>query len=211
MNVSLVGGIEGALKNMAKDAMETCYRARDIDFGNRKFDTSNAVKLINGLVKRGVAVSEGDVLWSAVENFSAHSAWFGPRRRRGWTRAVARYYQEIRKRIEERGGAGIDVRTVYNWFTGYNTSDGKESAGLTRRMVDVYLLCLAQQGVIRISQAKGGGWIDRSTIASVEFKPDVLRGLSRIELPRALEDWEVFHTYLEVLTGKPDGSLGPKV
>lgn len=77
-------------------------------------------------------------------------------------------------------------------------------------MVDVYLLCLAQQGVIRISQAKGGGWIDRSTIASIEFKPDVLRGLSRIELPRALEDWEVFHTYLEVLTGKPDGSLGPK-
>ena len=77
-------------------------------------------------------------------------------------------------------------------------------------MVDVFLLCLAQQGVIRISQAKGGGWIDRSTIASVEFKPDVLRGLSRIELPRALEDWEVFHTYLEVLTGKPDGSLGPK-
>jgi hypothetical protein len=56
---------------MAKGAMETCYRAREIDFGNRKFDGSSAVKLINGLVKRGVAVSEGDVLWSAVENFSA--------------------------------------------------------------------------------------------------------------------------------------------
>ena len=122
----------------------------------------------------------------------------------------SRFCQAIRKKIEKQG-TGLDVKTVYNWFTGYNAADGKESAGLTRRMVDIYLLCLAQQGVIRISQAKGGGWIDRSTIASVEFKPDVLRGLSRIELPRALEDWEIFHSYLEVLTGKPDGTLGGAV
>ena len=210
VNVSLVGGIEGALKNMAKDAMETCYRAREIDFGSRRFDTSNAVKLINGLVKRGLAVSEGDVLWSAVENFSGPLGLVRPEAPKRLDPSGSSFYQEIRKKVEERGGAGIDIRTVYNWFTGYNSADGKESAGLTRRMVDVFLLCLSQQGVIRISQAKGGGWIDRSTIVSIEFKPDILRGLSRIELPRALEDWEVFHTYLEVLTGKPDGSLGPK-
>ena len=92
------------------------------------------------------------------------------------------------RRIEERGGTGLDVRTVYNWFTGYNSADGDESPGLTRRMVDVYLLCLAQKGVIRISQTKGG-WIDRSSIAGIDFKPEVLRGLARIDLPRALDDW----------------------
>ena len=42
--------------------MDTCYEARSIDFGNRKFDTQGAVKLIKGLVKPGKAVSEGDQL-----------------------------------------------------------------------------------------------------------------------------------------------------
>ena len=109
--------------------------------------------------------------------------------------------------MEERGGAGIDVRTVYNWFTGYNADDGQESPGLTRRMIDVFLLSLAQQGVIRISHGKRGEWIDRSTIAGIDFKPEVLRNLGRIELPRALEDWQVFCPYLETLVGYADGTL----
>jgi len=209
VSISLVGGVEGALATMAKEAMETCYRSREIDFGKRRFDTPNAVKLINGLVRRGMAVSEGDALWSAVENFAAPLGLVRPEAPKRLDPSGSKFYREIRQKIEERAGMGLDVRTVYNWFTGYNIEDGKESAGLTRRMVDIYLLCLAQQGVIRITQSKGG-YIDRSTIASIEFKPDVLRGMSRIELPRAPQDWEVFHPYLEVMTGKPASSLGPK-
>jgi hypothetical protein len=210
VDVSLVGGIEGALKSMAKAAMETCYRSREIDFGNRKFDSPNAVKLINGLVKRGMAVSEGDVLWSAVENFASPLGLVRPEAPKRLDPNASDFYKEIRAKVEELGGVGIEVKTVYNWFTGYSSSDGNESAGLTRRMVDVYLMCLAQQGVIRISQGKGAGWIDRATISSIDFKPETLRGLSRIELPRALEDWEVFHAYLETLTEKAENSLGPK-
>lgn len=206
--ISLVGGIEGALRSMAKEALDTCYKSRDIDFGSRKFDTPNAVKLINGIVKRGVAVSEGDALWSAVENFAPPLGIVRPEAPKRLDPSSSPFYQEIRKKIEDAGALGIDIRTVYNWFTGYNPSDGQESMGLTRRMVDVYLLCLTQQGVIRISQLRGG-WIDRSTIASIDFKPDTLRGMGRIELPRALDDWEVFYPYLEVLTGL-DGRLGPK-
>jgi hypothetical protein len=206
--ISLVGGIEGALRSMAKEALDTCYKSRDIDFGSRKFDTPNAVKLINGIVKRGVAVSEGDALWSAVENFAPPLGIVRPEAPKRLDPSASPFYQEIRKKIEDSGALGIDIRTVYNWFTGYNPSDGQESMGLTRRLVDVYLLCLAQQGVVRIGQLRGG-WIDRSTIATIEFKPDTLRGLGRIELPRALDDWEVFYPYLEVLTGL-DGRLGPK-
>jgi len=208
LSLSMVGGVEGALRSMAKDAMDTCYRSRQIDFGNRKFDTANAVKLINGLVKRGVAVSEGDVLWSAVENFAPPLGLVRPELPKRLDPGGSPFYQEIRKRLEKEGALGIDIRTVYNWFTGYNPADGSESMGLTRRMVDVYLLCLAQQGVIRISQTRGG-WIERSTIASIDFKPETLRGMARIELPRALDDWEIFYPYLETLTGL-EGKLGPK-
>lgn len=111
--------------------------------------------------------------------------------------------------VEERGGAGLEVRTVYNWFTGYDSKEGVESAGLTRRMVDLFLLSLAQEGRIRISDKKGH-WIDRATIADTEFKPEHLRNLNRIELPRALPKWQVFYPYLEVILDRADGSLGPK-
>src|SRR5262249_49509300 len=70
LDISTVKGMDGALANLAGGAMETCYESRKIDFGSRKFDTTGAVKLINGLVRLGQAVSEGDQLWSAVENFA---------------------------------------------------------------------------------------------------------------------------------------------
>ena len=209
LDISTVGGVRGAIESMASKAMDTCYKSRTIDFGNRKFDTLGAVKLINGLVKRGQAVSEGDQLWSAVENFASPLGLVRPDNPRHLDPSKSPFYQEIRKRIEERGGAGLEVKTVYNWFTGYDAKDGQESAGLTRRMVDIYLLCLAQQGHIRISDRRGG-WIDRSTIGGIEFKPEHLRNLHRIDLPQALPDWQVFSPYLEVLLGRPDGSLGPK-
>lgn len=209
LDISLVGGLRGAMESMVGKAMDTCYRSRSIDFGHRKFDSLGAVKLINGLVRRGQAVSEGDHLWSAVENFAGPLNLVRPDNPRRLDPTGSPFYQEIRKRVEERGGAGIEVRTVYNWFTGYDPKDGSESPGLTRRMVDIYLLCLAQQGHIRISDKKGG-WIDRATIGEIEFKPEHLRNLSRIELPKALPEWQVFCRYLEALLERPEGSLGPK-
>jgi hypothetical protein len=207
--ISLVGGPEGAIAKMAMEAMDSCYRSRSIDFGNRKFDTQGAVKLINGLIKRGRAVSEGDQLWSAVENFADPLGVVQHGALERVDPSGSAFYREIRAKVEAQGGAGIDVRTVYNWFTGYDPNDGSESPGLTRRMVDVYLLCMAQQGLIRIRRKKGD-WVDRSTIAGIDFKPEVLRNLDRIELPRALEHWQIFHSYLEVMTGAGEGSLGPR-
>jgi len=160
-------------------------------------------------VKLGKAVSEGDQLWSAVENFAGPLGLVKPSDARYLDPSASRFYRAIKEKVEGRGGAGLEVRTVYNWFTGYDPKDGQESPGLTRRMVDVYLIAMAQQGVIRISD-KRGGWIDRATVAAVDFKPETLRNLARIELPKTLEDWPLFSPYLEVLTGKVENALGPK-
>lgn len=207
--IETAGDVEGAIASMAKKAMDTCYESRSIDFGNRKFDATGAVKLINGLVKLGKAVSEADQLWSAVENFAPPLGLVKPGAPRYLDPSDSTFFKAIKKRVEERGGAGLDIKTVYNWFTGYDLKEGKESPGLSRRMIDIYLLAMAQQGSIRISDKKGG-WVDRATIGNIDFKPDTLRNLSRIELPKSLGDWPVFSPYLEVLLGKPEGSLGPK-
>jgi hypothetical protein len=209
LEIETVGGVRGAIESMARKAMDTCYASKSIDFGNRKFDVQGAVKLINGLVKLGKAVSEGDQLWSAVENFAGPLGLVDENDPRRLNPSRSQFYQQIRERVEERGGAGLDIRTVYNWFTGYDPKDGNESPGLTRRMVDVYLLCLAQQGQIRISDRKGA-WIDRSTIANIDFKPETLRGLQRIELAKAPEAWPLLAPYLEAVLEQTPGSLGTK-
>jgi hypothetical protein len=208
MDVSTVGGVEGALTRMASGAMETCYQAREIDFGNRKFDGTAAVKLINGLVKLDQSVSEGDQLWSAVENFAAPLGLARPEAPKRLDPEGCKFFKQIRDKILQHGQTGLEVRTVYNWFTGYRPEDGAESAGLTRRMVDIYLLCLARKGAVRISQ-KRGGWIDRNNIADIDFKPDTLRGLERVDLPRPLDNWTIFYSYLEVLLSRREDSLGP--
>ena len=130
MDVSTVGGVEGALTRMASAAMETCYQAREIDFGSRKFDGAAAVKLINGLVKLDQSVSEGDQLWSAVENFAAPLGLVRPEAPKRLDPEGCKFFKRIRDKILELGQTGLEVRTVYNWFTGYRAEDGAESAGL---------------------------------------------------------------------------------
>lgn len=210
LDIPTVGGVDGAVDSMAAKALETCYRSRSIDFGNRRFDTTAAVKLVNGLVRNGKAVGAGDQLWSAVENFAPALGLVRPPILDRLDPTASPFYPEIRARVEERGGAGIPVATVYNWFTGFDPKDGSESMGLTRRMVDIYLLCMARLGVIRISDKKGGWFIDRTTIGTVDFKPDTLKNLGRIDLPRAPQNWQILHPYLECLVGAEEGSLGPK-
>ncbi len=209
LEISQVGGIQGAIEQMASKAMDTCYAAREIDFGNRKFDPICAAKLVNGIIKTGKAVGEGDQYWSAVENFAEPLGIVRSEDLKRLDPSDSETYSDIKKRIEDSGVTGLEVRTVYNWFTGYDPKDGKESPGLTRRMVDIYLLCLAQQGFLRIATKKNE-WIDRATVGNIEFKPDTLRNLNRIELTKAPEDWPLFSPYLETLLDKPGGSLGPK-
>src|SRR5262249_23713991 len=38
LEISTVGGAEGALAKLAAGAMDTCYESRKLDFGTRKFD-----------------------------------------------------------------------------------------------------------------------------------------------------------------------------
>ena len=208
LEISLLGGVKGALSRMASAAMDTCYESREIDFGNRKFDTMAAVKLINGLVKLDQSVSDAVELWSAVENFARPLGLVRTEAPERLDPEASKFFRKIREKVLEHGHTGVEVRTVYNWFTGYRAEDGKESPGLTRRMVDIYLLCLARKGAVRLSQ-KRGGWIDRNNIAEIDFKPDTLRGLQRVDLPRPLDNWARFFPYFEVLLSWRKGGFGP--
>lgn len=209
ISIDLVGGIDAAIERMAGEALDECYLSATIDTGKRKFGTQEAVKLINGLVKRGQAVPANDQLYSAVENFAEPFELTKRVDPDMLDPSDSIFYRKIREFVEDKGSISLPIETVYRQFTGWSrtAADGK-SCGLTRRMIDVYLLSLVQQGIIRIQQKKGP-WIDRATIGTIDFKPDVLKGMDRLELPKPLKDWSYLSAYLEVLLDRSAGTLGP--
>lgn len=210
ISIDLVGGIDTAIERMAGEALDECYLSAEIDTGKRTFGSQEAVKLINGLVKLGQAVPADDKLYSAVENFAVPLGIVKPVAPDMLNPSDSLFYLRIRAFVEEKGSISLPIETMYRQFTGWSrTAPAGESYGLTRRMVDVYLLCLVQQGIIRIQQKKGP-WIDRTTIGAIDFRPDVLRGMERLELPKPLKDWAYLSGYLEVMLDMQPGTLGTK-
>ena len=118
-------------------------------------------------------------------------------------------YRDIRTFAESKGSHAQPMSVFYNRFTGWKSGEGATQWGLTRRMVDIYLLALCQAGVIRINRKRGGS-IDSTMIASIEFKPDVLRDFESVELPKALSQWEKVAPFIEVIAGLAPGSITGK-
>jgi hypothetical protein len=94
----------------------------------------------------------------------------------------------------------MKVETIYKNFMGVG---GPKDYGLTRRMVQLYLLCLAHQGKVKIRISAKSGLnqpaIDYSNMAAIDFSAKVLdafAGLQKVAVP---ENWEVLRPYAEKL------------
>ena len=207
--VDWTGGLEGALERMAGEALDDCYKSAAIDTGKRVFKTEESIKLINGLVKLGNAVPASDKLYSAVENFAKPLKLVRSSDPDKLDCSNSEAYKEIRQFAESKAGHPIPPTVFYNKFTGWSPEDGKQSWGLTRRIVDIYLLALAQQGIIRINLRKGPP-IDRTTIHKLDFKPETLRSFDSIELPKPLVDWPNVSPYLATMINEDPAKYGPK-
>ncbi len=194
---------------MACDALDECYRAAEIDTKPRNFGTDEAVKLINGLVKSGSAVPANDSLHSAVENFAGPLKLVRAPHLDRLDPATSDAFKEIRAFAESKAGHPVLMSVFYNQFTGWRPEDGAKSWGLTRRMVDIYLVAMAQMGVVRINLKKGE-LIDRNSLREFDFRPETLRSFETVELPKALLGWEQVAPFLEIMAGSSKGEFGPK-
>ena len=194
---------------MAIDTLDNVYKAAALDMGKRTFGTDEAVKLINGLIRQGKAVPASDKLYSAVENFAKPLGLVKKADPEKLNPTGSIVYKEIRTFAEGKGGHALPMTVFYNKFTGWQPEDGDKSWGLTKRMVDIYLLAMAQQGVVKINLKKGSP-IDRNTISSIDFKPETLRNFESVEIPKAWIDWDKIIPYLEIVSGVPDGNYGQK-
>jgi hypothetical protein len=99
-------------------------------------------------------------------------------------------------------GQTMKMETLYKNFMGIG---GLKDYGLTRRMVQIYLLCLVREGRVRVTVGPKAGlaipMLDYSNIADVEFSTKVLDALGEIQKVAKPENWEVLRPYAEKLLG----------
>src|SRR5271157_3605331 len=100
------------------------------------------------------------------------------------------------------GNRQISVESVCKNFTGLGGPNDK-NYGLSRRMIDIYLLCLVREGKLRILMSgKGAGAtdaIDYTNIADQTFNAALLNSMAKIQRLKAPEGWPVLAPFAAIL------------
>lgn len=206
------GELPALLTPLAGQVLDTAYVSKDLDFeaAPAPFDDTNAVNVINGIVKagefpRGVKPSKEI---SASQNYGFALRIMRRPNDRVLDTRDCRYTADLARWIEARLGDStgtLPAAAVYKNFMGVGGPDGV-NYGLSRRMVQLYLLCLAREGKIRIALAGRNlpaEAVDYSNIAGLDFKAAVLDGFDQIQRLQPPEGWELLAPYAAALLGDP--------
>src|SRR5437762_2421119 len=153
MEFHVAGDIKGILTPIISQVLNAVYESHDIIFDHPfTFRKEDAVKVINGIVKTGEiprhAKLTGDV--SAAQNFGYALRIMKKGVEYKLDIASNRFVQAIYAFVDQKlisEGQTMSIEILYKNFMGISTPI---SYGLTRRMVQLYLLCLVQTGKIRI-------------------------------------------------------------
>jgi hypothetical protein len=209
MDFHFAGGLKGILEPVVGRVLTAAYSSREIAFeGSVLFTREEAVKVANGLIRFG-RIPKGakiDKNISAAENFGYSLLLLKRGAAKEMDLTANPFAQAIWQFLDGHLGEQdppIKMETLYKNFMGLN---GPQPFGLSRRMVQLFLLALAQQGKIRIGVKASAGLlqptIDYANIAAIEFSTKVLEGLADISKMTPPENWEVLRSYAEKLIGE---------
>jgi len=209
MAFQVAGGLDAILTPLVGRVLSSAYESHIIHFDPPfLFRKEEAVKVINGIVKTG-SIPKGakpnqDI--SAAQNFGY--ALLIMDRPAGRELDVSRnpFVADLLAFIDERSGGSeqaIKIDTIYKNFMGLG---GPKDYGLSRRMVQVYLLALVRLGKVRLGVAPKAGLardtIDHANVADIDFSAKVLDGLSYVQKLATPENWEALRPYAEKLLGR---------
>jgi len=189
--------------------LTSCYESRDIKFEPPfVFRKEEAVKVINGIVKTGIIpkAAKPNQNISAAQNFGFALKIV----RKGAEKAldvsenphVKDMWAFIDDKLADQGHP-MKIETIYKNFMGVG---GPKDYGLTRRMTQLYLLCLAKESKIRIEVGPRASlpfaWLDYSNISEVDFSAKILDSITEIQKMAKPENWEILRPYAEKLLGE---------
>ena len=208
MEFRVAGELVAILTPLVDRLLTAAYVSRDIKFDPPfVFRKEEGVKVINGIVKTG-RIPKGakpNQNISAAQNFGFGLNIMKKSAEKELDVSSNTYVQDMWAFIDDKltdDGQTMKIDTLYKNFMG---TGGPKDYGLTRRMVQLYLLCLVRDGRVRVAVGAKAGlaitMLDYSNIADVEFSARVLDGLGEVQKVAEPENWEVLRPYAEKLLG----------
>ena len=209
MAFHVAGELVTILTPLVDRVLAAAYESRDIAFDPPFiFRREEAVKVINGIVKTG-HIPKGakpNQNISAAQNFGFGLNIMKKSAEKELDVSDNRYAQDIWAFIDDKltdDGQTMRVDTLYKNFMGIG---GPRDYGLTRRMVEIYLLCLVREGRVRVAVGPKAGLpssdIDYSNVADVDFSARVLDAFTEVQKVAQPENWEILRSYAEKLLGE---------
>jgi hypothetical protein len=205
------GELPAILTPLVEQVLDATYVSRELAFdAPAPFNDINAINVINGIVKVG-EIPKGarptrEI--SAAQNYGfALQIMRRPNDRR-LDLTDCRYTRDIAAWLDRKLGDGttsVPASAVYKNFTGINGPNGQHY-GLSRRMVQLYLLCLVREGRLRLTLSGRNApveAIDYSNIADIEFRTAVLDAIDRVELLKPPAGWDLLAPFAAVLLDDP--------
>jgi len=211
MEFHFVGELSAIISPLVDRVLSATYESRDIRFEPQfVFRKDEGIKVINGIVKNG-SIPKGakpNKDSSAAQNFGFGLQIISKNAERqldtSKNRFVTALWQFIDSNLSDENQT-ISVDTLYKNFMGIGCG-GSTDFGLTRRMVQIYLLCLVQQAKLRILTNTKSGLanpvIDYSNVSSIDFTGKIVDSFSDVQKLATPEDWDIIRPYAEKLLGK---------
>lgn len=202
------GELENILTPIISIVLNSIYKSKEIDFisAPSPFNDNEGIKVINGIVKVGRIDKNAkkDKNYSAAQNFGYAIGVMKKPKDKELDFAGNEFINAIRDWIDDKLDTFTDympVETIYKNFTGLNGPDGIHY-GLSKRMIQIFLLCLVQEGMIKISLRGKSAvleYIDITNISDIDFKASILDGFERIYKVKAPEGWNVIAPFAQIL------------
>jgi hypothetical protein len=203
------GELPAILEPLVGQVLDGTYASATIDFTSAPapFDDAEAIKVINGIVRTGEIPKNAKPTkdTSAADNYGYALGIMKKTGIKKLDTGGCVFAEDIEEWIEAQigqGGGSIPVASLYKNFTGLGGPNGK-NYGLSRRMIDVYLLSLVRQGKLRISlSGKATATvesIDYANLEEITFNAALLGGMAKVQRLRAPEGWAVLAPYAAVL------------
>lgn len=204
------GELSSILTPLVSQVLDSTYICKDMVFeGNVPFNDVNAVNVINGIVKAGEfprnARPTKEV--SASQNFGFALGIMRRPNDHKLDLRDCRYTREMMDWIEEKtggeasGSISVSAASIYKNFMGIGGPNNTHY-GLSKRMVQLYLLCLVREGRIRITLSGRNmpvEAIDYTNIGTIDFKVAYLDGFDQIQRLKPPEGWDVLAPFAAVL------------
>lgn len=207
MEFSCIGNLGPILEPLVAHVLDAVYESAKIEFdAPATFTDAEAIKLINGIVTKG-EIPKGtkpNKDTSAAENFGYSLSVMQKSKPKVLDVSANKFVEDIEDWLNKifDDGTNPTVESVYKNFTGVGGPKEKHY-GLSRRMIDIFLLSLAQKGKIRISlQGKASQIVphlDLSNLSDLTVNASLLAGMAQIQKLKAPEGWPVLAPYASVL------------